>query len=198
MLIRTIVLLLLTATAAHAQDPSLRYASFSSLATAQALSASAWQAVQCTPQPACDPAQVTQFNYPIITLVNGNSAIVIHSGDVFQGEHLTLPNGKSFNLTAGQIAALATRAAIGTQLPDILPVALINSRITAPQLSAINTYASTHPAFNTTFTAIKSGPSDLQSGVLYGAMAELVGAGVITAAVAAAIDAPQTTAAVNP
>lgn len=198
MLIRTIVLLLLIIGAAHAQDPTLRYASFPSLATAQALSASAWAAVRCTPQPACDPAQVTQFNYPIITLVNGNSAIVIHSGDVFQGEHLTLPNGKSFNLTAGQIAALATRAAMGTQLPDILPVALINSRITAPQLSAINTYAGTHPAFNTTFTVIKSGPSDLQSGVLYGAMAELVAAGVITADVAAAIDAPQTTAAVNP
>lgn len=198
MLIRTIILLILTIGAAHAQDATLRYASFPSLATAQALSASAWAAVRCTPQPQCDPAQVTQFNYPIITLVNGNSAIVLHTGDVFQGEHLTLANGKSFNLTAGQIASLQTRAQVGTQLPDILSVALINSRITAPQLAAINTYAGTHAAFNTTFTAIKAGPSDLASGVLQGAMAELVAAGVITSATAAIIYAPQTTAAVNP
>ena len=121
MLIRTLAILALLSVPAMAQDACLRYASFPSLATAQALSASAWQAVQCTPQPSCDPAQITQFNYPIITLVNGNSAIVIHSGDVYQGEHLSLPNGKAFDLTADQIAALQSAPRLARNCPPSCP-----------------------------------------------------------------------------
>jgi len=198
MLIRALIILVLLTVPGLAQDASLRYASFPSLATAQALSASAWQAVQCTPQPSCDPAQITQFNYPIITLVNGNSAIVIHSGDVYQGEHLSLPNGKSFNLTANQIAALQTRAQVGTQLPDILPVALVGSRLTTAQTNALNTYRGTHSTFNTNYNALVAGPIDLEGSLLAPVSAEMVSSGLFTSTDIATIFAPQTTAAVKP
>lgn len=267
-------LLLLLASPAFAQDASLRYATMPDLATAQALSASAWQAMRCTPQPTCDPPQlvgpissgtytsgtgavslvtsaphgipvgafftlsgmtgtgsvtnlnaewtattgtigatlnftaptgltltisggvvsaaVTKSNYPIIGLSDlTRYAIVIHTGDVYQGEHLTLPNGKSFNLTAGQIASLATRAGMGTLLPDILPIALVNSRVTAPELSAINTYGNTHPTFKTNFTALTSGPIDLQNPLTNTVFNELQSAAVLTAARIAVILAPQ-------
>ena len=198
MLIRALAILALLSVPAFAQDASLRYASFPSLATALALSQSAWQAVRCTPQPSCDPAQITQFNYPIITLVNGNSAIVIHSGDVYQGEHLSLPNGKSFNLTANQIAALQTRAQVGTQLPDILPLALVNSRLTQAQTTAISTYVASHATFKANYQALTAGPIDLEGPLLSPVTSELLSAGILTAADVSVIFAPQTTAAVNP
>ena len=191
MLIRTLVLLLLTFPA-FAQDPSLRYATFADLPTAQALSAAAWAAVQCQPQPQCDPAQVTQFNYPIIGLSNLTSyAIVIHTGDVYQGEHLSLPNGRSFNLTANQIASLQTRAQIGTLLPDILQLALVNSRLLPAESTAINTYKSGHPSFATNYTALISGPIDLQNPLTNTVFNELLANNVLTAARVAVILAPQ-------
>ena len=198
MLIRVLAILALLTAPAFAQDASLRYASFPSLATAQALSASACHAVQCTPQPSCDPAQITQFNYPIITLVNGNSAIVIHSGDVYQGEHLSLPNGKTFDLTANQIAALQTRAQGGTQLPDILPVALVGSRLTTAQATALNTYRGTHSTINTNYNALVAGPIDLEGSLWTPVAAEMVSSGLFTSTDIATIFAPQTTAAVKP
>jgi hypothetical protein len=197
MLTRAFVLLLI-AFPAFAQDASLRYATIPDLATAQALSAAAWAAVRCTPQPQCDPAQVTQYVYPIIGLSDQvRYAIVIHTGDVYQGEHLSLPNGKSFDLTANQIASLATRAGMGTLLPDILPIALVNSRVTAPELSAINTYANAHPAFKTNFTTLTSGPIDLEGTLVNTVFNELQSASLLTAARVAVILAPQAAAIVT-
>jgi hypothetical protein len=198
MLIRTLFLLLL-AFPAFAQDPSLRYATFADLPTAQALSAAAWAAVRCTPQPACDPAQVTQFNYPIIGLSNLTGyAIVIHTGDVYQGEHLSLPNGKSFNLTANQIASLQTRAQIGTLLSDILQLALVNSRLLTAETNAINTYKGTHPTFATNYNLLVSGPIDLQNPLTNTVFNELISAGVLTQARATVILAPQAVSVVTP
>lgn len=177
---------------AFAQDASLRYATFPDLPTAQALSAAAWAAVRCTPQPSCDKAQVTQFNYPIIGLSDQvRYAIVIHSGDVYQGEHLSLPNGKSFDLTANQIASLQTRTQIGTLLPDILPIALVNSRVLAAELTAINTYANAHATFKANYTTLTSGPIDLENPLTNTVFNELQTAGVLTAARIAVILAPQ-------
>lgn len=161
-------------------DPSIRYATMPDLATAQALSASAWSAMRCSPQPSCDAAQITRFVYPIIKLTDGRYAIIIKLGDFFVGEHLTLQNGKSFNLTAGQISSLATRAGMGTLLPDILPVALLNSRVTAPQLTAINAYGNTHPTFKANFTLLTSGAIDLQGTLIWSVMNELITAGILT------------------
>lgn len=198
-MIRALAFLILSLTAVHAQDVSLRYATTPDIPTAQALSAAAWAAMRCTPQPQCDPAQVTQYNYPIIGLSDGTRyAIVIHTGDVYQGEHLSLPNGRSFNLTAGQIASLATRAGMGTLLGDILPIALVNSRVTAPELSAINVYANAHPTFKTNFTTLTSGPIDLQNPLTNTVFNELVTAGVLTSARVAVILAPQATSVVTP
>ena len=88
------VLYMTLAIPAFSQDATLRYAEFADLPTAQALSAAAWAAVRCTPQPSCDVAQITQFVYPVIGLTNGHYAIVIHTGDVYQGEHMA-KNDKS-------------------------------------------------------------------------------------------------------
>lgn len=186
-----ILLFLLLAFPAFAQDASLRYATMPDLATAQALSTAAWAAVRCTPQPACDPAQVTQFNYPIIGLSDLTYAIVLRTGDVYQGEHLSLPNGKSFDLTAGQIASLQTRVQMGTRLADVLQVALVNSRVLAGESTAINTYKAGHPTFATNYNLLISGPIDLQNPLTNTVFNELVSAGVLTAARAAIILAPQ-------
>lgn len=198
MLIRTILFLFL-AFSAVAQDASLRYATFADLATAKALSAAAWAAVRCTPQPQCDAAQVTQFNYPIIGLSDQvRYAIVIHSGDVYQGEHLSLPNGKSFDLTANQIASLQTRAQIGTLLPDILPIALVGSRVLPAETTAINTYKGTHPTFATSYNTLTSGPIDLQNPLTNTVFNELQSAAVLTPARIAIILAPQAASVVTP
>lgn len=190
-LIRALLFLFL-ASPAFAQDASLRYATMPDLATAQALSASAWAAVRCTPQPQCDPAQVTQFVYPIIGLSDQvRYAIVIHTGDVYQGEHLSLPNGRSFNLTANQIASLATRAGMGTLLPDILPLALVNSRLLAAESTAINTYKAGHASFATNYNSLISGPIDLTNPLTNTVFNELQSAAVLTAARIAVILAPQ-------
>lgn len=199
MLIRTFVLLLL-AFPAFAQDASLRYATFPDLATAQALSAAAWAAVRCGPPgDPCDKAQVTQRVYDIIGLSDQvRYAIVIHSGDVYQGEHLSLPNGKSFDLTANQIASLQTRAQIGTLLPNILPIALVNSRVTAPELSTINTYANAHATFKTNYQLLISGPIDLQNPLTNTVFGELQTAGILSADRIAVILAPQAASVVTP
>ncbi len=198
MLIR-VVMLMLVIIPAFAQDASLRYATFSDLATAKALSASAWAAVRCVPQPACDSAQVTKFNYPIIGLSDGTRyAIVVHSGDVYQGEHLSLPNGKSFDLTANQIASLQTRSQIGTLLPDILPVALVGSRVLTAETTAINAYKLTHPAFAANYNLLISGPIDLQNPLTATVFNELQTVGILTQARATAILAQQATAVVTP
>lgn len=196
MLTRTFIILLL-AFPAYGQDASLRYSIQPDLATAQALSAAAWAAVRCTPQPSCDAAQVTQFVYSIQGLTNGKYAIVIHSGDVYQGEHLSLPNGKSFDLTAGQIASLQTRSQIGVLLADILPIALVNSRATAQQITAINNYANAHASFKTNYTLLISGPIDLQNPLTNTVFNELQQAGILTASDVATILAPQAVAGVT-
>jgi len=195
-MIRALALLLLTVPA-YAQDATLRYATFADLPTALSLSAQAWQAMECQPRPACDPANVTTYNYPVIGLTNNQFAIVIHTGDVYQGEHLSIPSGRSYNLTAQQIASLATRAQMNTLLGDVLPVALVNSRVTAPQLAAINTYANAHPAFKTEFTTLTSGPVDLEGTLIWAVMSELQAAGILTAADVATITAPQAVAQVT-
>lgn len=194
-MIRALFLLFL-AVPAFAQDASLRYATSPDLATAQALSAAAWAAVRCTPQPDCDRAQVTQFVYPIVGLTNGKYAIVIHTGDVYQGEHLSLPNGKSFDLTAGQIASLQTRAQIGVLLADILPIAVVNSRVTAPQMTAINAYKAGHASFATNYNLLISGPIDLQNPLTNTVFNELQQAGILTATDVATILASQAVAVV--
>ena len=88
MLARVFIFAMLLAVPAMAQDASLRYATFPDLPTAQAISAAAWAAVQCQPQPTCDSAQVTKYVYPVIGLTNSTYAVVIHSGDAFVGEHI--------------------------------------------------------------------------------------------------------------
>lgn len=194
-----LIFFLLLSFPAMAQDAALRYATMPDLATARALSASAWAAVRCTPQPGCDPAQVTQFVYPIIGLSDGTRyAIVLHSGDVYQGEHLSLPNGKSFDLTANQIASLQTRAQVGTLLPNVLPLALVNSRVLAAEMTAINTYKGSHPAFATNYNLLISGPIDLQNPLTGTVFNELLSAGVLTFARMWIILAPQVVSVVTP
>lgn len=191
MLIRALVFLLF-ASPAFAQDASLRYATEPDLPTAQALSAAAWAAVRCTPQPSCDAAQVTQWNYPVIGLSDlVRYAIVIHTGDVYQGEHIVIADGKTFDLTAQQIASLGNRAAIGTLLPDILPLALVNSRLLAAESTAINTYKAGHASFATNYNSLISGPIDLTNPLTNTVFNELQSAAVLTAARIAVILAPQ-------
>ena len=190
----------LLSASAFAQDASLRYATMPGLATAQALSAAAFAAVDCSPitMPGnCDPNRKTKMNYPIVGLTDGRYAIVIHTGDVFQGEHIRV-GGKSFDLTAGQIASLATRQGMGTLLGDILQLALVNSRVTAPELTAITAYANAHPAFKTNWTALISGPIDLQAPLIGAVMNELQTAGILTATRVAVIAAPNPAAAASP
>ena len=195
----TFLILVLMCRTVFGQDPSLRYATEPDLATAQALSAAAWAAVRCSPQPACDVQQVTNYVYPIVGLTDGiRYAIVIHTGDVYQGEHLSLPNGKSFNLTPSQIASLATRAGMGTLLPDILSVALLNSRITTPEFNAATAYANTHPAFKVKWNLVLGGPSDLEGTNIWDVLNELQTAGILTADRVLAITQPNPAAAVVP
>lgn len=181
---------------ASAQDASLRYATMPDLATAQSLAHAAWLAVQCDPQPTCDVQQVTKYVYPIVGLSNGKYAIVIHTGDVYQGEHLSLPNGKSFDLTAQQISSLSTRPAMAGLLADVLTVATVGSRITAPQNTAIMAYANTHPAFKTSYQTLTGAPIDLQGTLIYTVLNELRSAGILTDADITAITAPNSVAAV--
>lgn len=194
---RATFIFLLLCCSAHAQDPTLRYATFPDLATARSLTAQGWQTIQCQPQPACDAAQITKYLYPVIGLTDGRYAIVIRSGDVFQGEIVTV-NGRTFALTAGQIAALSTRAQMGTLLGDIIPIAVANSRITAPQLSAINTYNNTHAAAKTRWNLLISGPIDLQGTLIWTAMTEYQTAGILTAEDVQKITLPVSTVSVTP
>lgn len=197
MLIRVLLFLLL-ATPAFAQDPTLRYAVAPDLATALTYSQAAWNALKCTPQPQCDKAQVTTQWYPVIGLSDlTRYAIVIHDGDVYQGQTITLPSGKSFQLTAQQIAALQTRAQVGTLLPDILQLALVAGRMTGPETSAITTYANAHASFKTNYQTLTSGPIDLQNPLTNTVFNELQSAGVLTAARIAVILAPQPAAQVT-
>lgn len=173
-------------------DTTLRYAVAPDLATAKTYSAAAWAALQCSPQPSCDQAQVTKYWWPIIGLSDGTRyAVVLHDGDVYQGLTITLPSGKSFTLTQNQINALQTRAQMGTLLSDILPVALVNSRAIAGEATAINAYRSSHPTFATNYNALVSGPIDLQNPLTDAVFNELQSAGVLTAARIAVILAPQ-------
>lgn len=177
---------------AYAQNSSLRYAVAPDLATAQTYSAAAWAALQCTPQPDCDRAQVTKYWWPIIGLSDGTRyAVVLHDGDVYQGLTITLPSGKSFTLTQNQINALQTRAQMGTLLPDILPIALVNSRAIAGEAAAINAYKSSHPAFAANYNTLVSGPIDLQNPLTNTVFGELQSAGVLSADRVAVILAPQ-------
>jgi hypothetical protein len=179
---------------AFAQDVSLRYAVAPDFPTAFTYSQAAWLALECTPQPTCDAAQVTQDWFPVIGLSDlTRYAIVLHVGDYYQGETITLPSGKSFALTAQQIAALSTRAQAGTLLPDILPLALVGSRMTGAETSAITTYANTHPSFKTNYTQLTSGPIDLQNPLTNTVFNELVSSAVLTAARVAVILAVQPT-----
>lgn len=197
MLIRTLILLFF-AFPAFAQDPTLRYAVAPDLATALTYSQAAWTALKCSPQPQCDARQVTTQWYPIIGLSDlTRYAIVIHDGDVYQGQTITLPSGKSFQLTAQQIAALQTRAQVGTLLPDILQLALVASRMTGPETSAITTYANAHASFKTNYQTLTSGPIDLQNPLTNTVFNELQSAGVLTAARIAVILAPQPAAQVT-
>lgn len=191
MLARVLILLFL-AFPAFAQDASLRYATAPDLATAQQYSAAAFTALRCSPQPGCDKAQVTKYWYPIIGLSDGTYAVIVRSGDFYQGETVTLPNGKTFTLTQNQINALATRAQMNTRLPDILPIALVNSRVTAPELSAINTYANAHATFKTNYQLLISGPIDLQNPLTNTVFGELQSVGVLSADRITVILAPQT------
>lgn len=194
MVFRTLLFLAI-AFPAVAQDASLRYAGMPDLATAQSISAQAWQAMRCTPQPQCDAAQVTQANYQIIGLSNGKFAIVLHDGDAYQGEHLTLPNGKSYDLTAGQIALLQTRAQMGVLLADILPVALIGSRLTAlGKTAAVTSAVNTDAALKANYTALIGGPIDTQGALLAAVMSGLVADGALTNADVQTLTAPQTVA----
>lgn len=184
--------LLLLAYPAYAQDATLRYATAPDLATAQQYSAAAFTALRCTPQPQCDGAQITKYWYPIIGLSDQiRYAVIVHSGDFYQGETITLPSGKTFTLTQNQINALATRAGMNTLLPDILPIALVNSRVTAPELSAINTYANAHAAFKTNYQTLISGPIDLQNPLTNTVFSELQSAGILSADRIAVILTPQ-------
>jgi hypothetical protein len=190
------------ATAAHAQDDKLRYATFPNLATAQSWNTGAWQNLRCTPQPQCEPVSAGTYIYPMVGLTDGTKvAIVLHSGDLHTGE--TVCNGlhtKCFSLTANEILSLATRAAMGTQLPDILSVAFMNGRLIGGELTAINTYANipAHSAFKANWNLLISGPIDLQAPLVGTVMAELQSAGVLSAARVAAITAPNPAAAVVP
>lgn len=191
MLIRALILLLF-ALPAFAQDISLRYAVAPDLPTAQTYSQAAWLALRCTPQPTCDTAQVTQFWFPVDGLSDlARYAIVLHVGDYYQGETITLPSGKSFALTAQQIAALQTRAQVGTLLPTILPLALVGSRLTTQETNAINTYAGTHPTFASNFATLESGPIDLLNPLTNTVFNELIASAVLTAARVAVVLAPQ-------
>jgi hypothetical protein len=191
-----LALFLLLSLPAFAQDASLRYAQMPDLATAQTLSAQAWAAVQCSTAN-CDVQAVTKYVWPIVGLTNGKYAIVIHSGDVYQGEHLVWGNGKSFDLTASQIASLQTRVQIGVLLADILPVALVGGRITTAQSNAISAYANTHATFKANYTALTSGPIDLEGTLVWSVLGELQTAGILTASDVATITAPQVVAVVQ-
>jgi hypothetical protein len=180
-------------------DPSIRYVSAPDLATAHALSAAAWAAVKCDPvaMPGnCNPAHATKYVYPVIGLTDGTYAVVIRLGDVYAGEHISLPNGKKFDLTAGQIAALSTRAQMGTKLGDVLQIALVNSRVTAPELTAIGVYNNAHPSAKTNWNLLISTAIDLQGTLVWTVMGELQAAGVLSAARVQAITAPNPAAAV--
>jgi hypothetical protein len=194
---RALIFLLLTFPAL-AQDAALRYAVAPDLATAKTYSVAAWTALQCTPQPDCDRAQVTKFWWPIIGLSDGTRyAVVLHDGDVYQSLTITLPSGKSFTLTQNQINALQTRAQMGTLLADILPLALVNGRATAPETTAITNYIGSHPAFKTKYQTLTSGPIDLLNPLTDTVFGELQTAGILTAARVAAILAPQASSPIN-
>ena len=203
MLARMMLATLITCGAAHAQDASLRYAVFADCPTAMAISVAAWKAVQCQPQigpdgttkTGCDPAQVTKTNYQVIGLSDlTRCAVVIHLGDYYQGEQIgPLANGKTYRLTAGQIASLQTRAQIGTLLPDILPVALAGSRLTATgKTTAVQTALNANPTLKAQYTTLTSGPIDLYPGnLVWTVMNGLVVAGALTQADVQAITATQ-------
>ena len=80
--------------------------------------------------------------------------------------------GRCFDLTANQIAALQTRAQMNTLLPDILQLALVNSRVLPAELTAINNYANAHAAFKTNWTLLLSGPIDLEAPLITTVMNE--------------------------
>lgn len=194
MLTRVIVLLFLAVLTfpAFAQDPTLIYAVAPDFPTAQTYSQAAWLALRCTPQPGCDAAQVTQFWLPVIGLSDlVRYAIVLHVGDYYQGETMTLPSGKSFQLTAQQIAALQTRVQVGTLLPDVLPLAVVGSRLLPAETNAINAYAGTHPTFASSFATLESGPIDLEGTLVNTVFNELIASDVLTAARVAVILAVQ-------
>lgn len=190
-MLRLAISLALVAMPAFAQDPTLRYATFPDCATAQQVSASAWNAVKCT-TPGCDKAAVTTSWYQVVGLTDlTKCAVVIHLGDVYQGENITI-NGRTFALTAGQIASLATRQGMGTQLGDILPVALVGTRLGATgKTAAVNTAVNGDPALKTDYQTLTSKAIDLQDPLLGSVMSRLVAKGALTDADVAAITAAQ-------
>lgn len=177
-------------------DPSLRYATFPDLATAQSLSKQAWDAVKNV-TPGKDAAAVTKYNYPVIGLTDGRYAVIVRSGDVYQGETVTV-NGRTFALTAGQIASLATRAGMGALLGDMLPVAVANSRVTAQQMTAINTYNNAHASAKANWNLLISKVIDLQDDLIHTVMTEYRAAEILTGDDVTKITTPIATAVVTP
>jgi len=201
MLIRSAALVLMGCSAAYAQDASLRYAVFPYCPSAMAVSVAAWQAVQCQPQlgpdgttkTGCDPEQVSQRAYPVVGLTDlTRCAVVIRLGDFYAGEQIgPLPNGKTYRLTAGQIASLATRQGMGTLLGDILSVATVGTRLgLTGKTAAVNAAVNANQQLKTDYATLTSGPIDLQNPLTASVMSRIVAAGALTDVQVSAILAP--------
>lgn len=99
MLIFRIAVCIAVSSPAFAQDATLRYFVTPDCPTAITDSAAAWAATKCV-TPGCDVQAVTKNLYPVVGLSDlTRCAVVIHDGDVSQGETVTV-NGRTYTLTA--------------------------------------------------------------------------------------------------
>ncbi len=158
MLIRAL-LLCLFAFPATAAPPLLKYLQGTGgtpCATIQAADAAYCTALGCD-------GTLTKFWFPIVVLGNGLCAVEVRPGDAYFDVTVTLPHsarfpsGKTVSLTAGQIAALVTRASLAGQLPDTLTLAQFEAILTAQQLTALNNVTQlAHPVVFNDWQAVQA------------------------------------------
>ena len=167
-----------------------------SIAAAQTRSASQCTTVKCD-------GTATKYWWPVISLTDSTAAIVVQP-DSDYGPTVTKcipPNAISpcvnttGTLTAGEIAALQTRAQMGTKLPDILPSATFVGRFTAPQQTAIAANATVALEWTTLKNATNV---DLTDPVMLAWLNSLPSKGLIPASQIDTVLAPTAVAVVPP
>ena len=149
----------------------------------------------------CDGVTTTHW-FDVTVLDSGVCAIRVQPGTSYQDVTIHLPpsakfpSGLSISLTAGQIAALVTRASLAGQLPTILTLASFEAVLTTAQINALNNINQVaHPALYSDWQSIVAGGVvDMLDPAYLDLMSQGLSLGLITQAEYATLTTPSTVA----